>query len=568
MATRERLRCVIVGEGALPIVCGEILSERGHEILALVSPDQGVKDWGQSSGIRCATNPDELAGLIAGEQLDYLFSIGNFQKLPGSVLSAARRYAINYHDAPLPRYAGSHATSWALLNGETRHAVTWHVLTGRIDAGDIVKQVPVDIEPDDTALTLNAKCFEAAVEGFRALLDDMEADAVAPRPQDSSERSFYRLSQRPSAGCTLRFDAPAGELDALMRALDFGPYRNPLGLPKIAIGESFAIVTELDLLEGRSGDIPGTMVAITPDYLIVTTADEDIALGGFLTIDGMPMSVTDVVERGGFEVGKRVAPVEEARAARLDALCAELAEHEPFWLAQLIQARPTHLPFALQPAGPLRRTASHTVRLDAEIRSLALPAGERAGDGLLVVFMTYLAWLTGAGGVDIAYSCMQFCSDIGGLGSFISTCLPLRMHGNRERSFRELTQTLREQLKHVRARRSYVRDAPVRDPALRAQLATADTSAWPIGVELLDGADDMPTRPPPSGRVLTVRIAPDGNTCTLLYDPDVLDPSMVERMTRQWMAFLKALPANAELPIGTLPLDAEIFTTGSIGLAR
>ena len=59
--------------------------------------------------------------------------------IPDDVLASPRRAPVNYHDAPLPRYAGMHATSWELMHGETRHAVTWH---------EVVAEVQVEAEED------------------------------------------------------------------------------------------------------------------------------------------------------------------------------------------------------------------------------------------------------------------------------------------------------------------------------------------------------------------------------------------------------------------------------------
>lgn len=553
MANADQLRCVIIGEGALPIICSEILEERGHAIVALVSPDERALLWARSRGIAHGTGPSELVALIDDEPFDYLLSITNFQKLPDPVLKAARRNAINYHDAPLPRYAGSHATSWALLNGETSHAVTWHLLSSRVDAGDILRQALVEIEPDDTALTLNVKCFDAAVDSFRTLLDDMEADVIDPRPQDRAERSFYRRSQRPPAACTLRFDAPAEQIQALSRALDFGPFPNPLGLPKIALGESFAIVTALELLDRRSGELPGVVAAITADRLIVTTASADVAVGGFLTIDGMPMSVAEAVECGDLRIGGRVVPMEEERAARLTALCADLAEHEAFWMAQLAQARATSLPHVLRPIAPPRRTASRAVVVVVQVEALANAGGGHAGDRLLVTFLVYFAWLSGVGIVEVAFSYPQLLAEVGELYSIVSTCLPLRISGGLDRSFRQLAQHCEVQIQELRARRSYVRDAPVRDPATRSRLAAVNPAAWPICFELVERVDIEPTGRLPPGRMLTVRLATEGNACTLLYDPDVLDSGQVERMARELQVFLGTLPNCSDAPLRTLP---------------
>ncbi len=55
---------------------------------------------------------------------------------------------------------GMHATSWAILNQEKEHGITWHIATEKIDSGDILKQVSLSVSENETALSLNLKCFE------------------------------------------------------------------------------------------------------------------------------------------------------------------------------------------------------------------------------------------------------------------------------------------------------------------------------------------------------------------------------------------------------------------------
>lgn len=568
MTTDEILRAVIIGEGALPIVCADVWLARGHELVALVSPDPRVRQWGSANGIAHAADLCGLAEIVASAPFDYLLSIANFEKLPDVVVNAARRGAINYHDAPLPRYAGSHAPTWALLNGETRHAVTWHVLTGRIDAGDVLVQVPVAIDPDDTALTLNAKCFEAAIDGFGALLDGIEADCLDVQrlvglPQDMALRTFYRRSQRPDAGCSLRFDAPAGQLDALRRGLDFGPYPNPLGLPKLPLGKSFAIVTGLEVLGSRSADVAGTVVAITTSHLVVSTASHDVALAGLLSMDGAAMTITEAVERGGLRVGAVVAPLAPARAARVTAWCAELAGHEAFWMAQLDQASPACLACAsrsMRPTRPMQQTAGRCTAIDIDVGALLIPTGDSAVGHLLAALMVSIARLpvtvadtgTGTRSIDIGFSDPQLRLEVDDLHAFIATCLPLRVRIDPDADFPRVVETVQAQWRQVREHRSYVRDAPVRDPALRGRLESVDPARWPIGVEVLDRMDGVPAGRLAPGRVLTVRLANDGRSCQWLYDAGVLDASDLVLMSRQFTDLLGGLRGSAGPAIGGL----------------
>lgn len=558
--TDATFRCAVVGEGTLPIVCSEMLQARGHRIIAMASPDRRVLDWARSNGVAAGKAPSGLAASACGESFDYLFSISNFQRLSAPVLAAAERGAINYHDAPLPRYAGSHATSWALLNGETQHAVTWHGMTLRMDGGDIVKQVLVDIADDDTALTLNAKCYEAAVSGFSALLDDIEAGILTPLRQDSSQRTFFRRGQRPTPGCTLQFDVPATQLHALLRALDFGPYPNPLGLPKLAMGESFYIVTELEVLQGRSGEPIGSLLSKDAEQLIVATASEDVALGGFFTLEGTPKAVADVVGATDLRVGERVGMIERRRAERLIALCAELAGHEPFWIRQLKRAQPTPLSGAAPSAGASRQAAARRV-------ALALPdgpddgSGAGGGDRVLAVLMALLARHTDSGMITVGFRDMRLASAIGELGGFFAESVPLRVRCDHGWSVARLEHELARRLAQIRRHCSYARDLPLRIPALLARGSATDTGTWPISVEIVERVDGPADAPLSPGRTLVIQLADDGGACAFHHDPDVLPVARVEAMVQQFMWLVEALPMCGALPIRVLPLPGATQAT-------
>jgi methionyl-tRNA formyltransferase len=129
---------------------------------------------------------------------DYLFSILNFKILPASMLDAPNICAINYHDAPLPKYAGSHACAWALANRETTHGISWHVMTPEVDGGDILKQATFPIAPDDTLDRLHQKCFLSAMRAFRSLLPDLNAETFTRAPQDLSQRTYYPKASLPA----------------------------------------------------------------------------------------------------------------------------------------------------------------------------------------------------------------------------------------------------------------------------------------------------------------------------------------------------------------------------------
>ncbi len=221
---------VLVGSESLLIQCGQRLLTAGVTVRLVVSDDPGIARWAAGAGLECRPDSEAPPGLGPGA-VDYLLSIGNLRVLSDQWLALARVLAVNFHDGPLPLYRGRHTTSWALIHRESRYGVTWHVASAAVDRGAIVEQELFDVAADETALTLNAKCYEAGVRSFERLLAAMVRGAIEPRPATMPEGRHYRRRQRPAAAGHVDWRQPLAASDALIRALDFGPYANPLCLP-------------------------------------------------------------------------------------------------------------------------------------------------------------------------------------------------------------------------------------------------------------------------------------------------------------------------------------------------
>ncbi len=276
---------VFVGDGSLLIQCAQAWRKRGHAIGAVVTHSGSILEWAQAQGIPTLRAEDVATVDLPGAQFDYLFSIANLYVLPPTLLSRASRLAINFHDAPLPRYAGLHATSWALMAQEDTHGVTWHEMTGRVDAGRIVRQIFVPIACDDTALSLNARCYEAGLASFEQIADDIVRGELALTAQPAG-RSWFGRDKRPDVLATLDFSRPAAQLAALVRALDFGPYPNPLAYAKLYLGTDVLWVKSARMADATPGAQPGTVVGTDGNEIRVATAAGDIILGGLFNRHG------------------------------------------------------------------------------------------------------------------------------------------------------------------------------------------------------------------------------------------------------------------------------------------
>ncbi len=78
---------------------------------------------------------------------------------------------INIHNAPLPKYRGMLPNFWQLYHGEEKAGITIHRINADIDAGDIITQYYLPIEPQDS---LNDLIVKTKKEDARLLIKVIE----------------------------------------------------------------------------------------------------------------------------------------------------------------------------------------------------------------------------------------------------------------------------------------------------------------------------------------------------------------------------------------------------------
>ena len=181
---------ILLGEQSLVIQCGERLISKGWEIKCVVSEDSTIGDWCVQKNIPHLDNYQELQEDYPEKSVDYVFSITNLKLLPDWLLQIGHR-AINFHDGPLPRYAGLNVPIWAILNDESEHGITWHEMTTDVDAGQILAQQLFPVVPGETALSINAKCYQTALESFERLIEELIDGSNQPQTQSQQDRSYF-----------------------------------------------------------------------------------------------------------------------------------------------------------------------------------------------------------------------------------------------------------------------------------------------------------------------------------------------------------------------------------------
>ena len=103
-----------------------------------------------------------LADALADARADWVVMSGYMRKLGPQVLAAFPERILNVHPALLPKHGGEglygrrvHAA--VLAAGETVSGPTIHLVDEEYDRGPIVAQAEVEVRPDDTPETLQAR---------------------------------------------------------------------------------------------------------------------------------------------------------------------------------------------------------------------------------------------------------------------------------------------------------------------------------------------------------------------------------------------------------------------------
>ena len=543
------LRVVVVGGTTLPVRCVELLRDEGHRVEAVATTDPDVRAWAETVGVLCLDADDDLANALGGIEFDYLFSLNNLQYLPGKVIALARRSAVNFHDGPLPDYAGLNAPSWAILNGESEWAISWHVMTDRVDEGDVLLRVPVEILPDDSSLTLNTRCYEAAIESFPRLVRQLVAIGPEGEAQDLSKQRLFARNERPPGACVLSWSRPADELERLARALDFGTYVNALGLPKLLLGAEALVVGRLDVLGTASTEAAGVVTDIDDRRVVIATGTEDVALGELQRQDGRPVSPADL--RGARSVlpGQALRVPSPDEFDRLTALHQENAAAEQFWASRLAALSPLSLSaLAETNALPEARASSSQNVPPESLDAIAKLFPETPRGDLVVALLTaFLGRLGGQSVYDVAYADADVQSRTSLEKAVFVTHVPLHAQFDPELTGRQALASVLEELSLLRDHGTHLRDLVART---RGTTHDADS----ISIAIRQRLPAQAVLESAGSAALALLVEADGGGMDWSYASGLLDADAMYAMQSEFEAFSTALAADPATPFTELPL--------------
>ena len=165
-------------------------------------------------------NANQLMDLVPQIQKlapDYLFSFYYRHMIPAKLLACAKIAALNMHGSLLPKYRGRAPVNWAILHGETETGATLHIMEVKPDAGDIVGQSAVSIEPNETATEVFGKVSQAAVTVMSQVLPELVQGQMFRKPNLLAQGSYFG-GRKPADG-EIQWQQTAKQVHDLVRAV-------------------------------------------------------------------------------------------------------------------------------------------------------------------------------------------------------------------------------------------------------------------------------------------------------------------------------------------------------------
>lgn len=120
----------------------------------------------------------------------YLLSVNYLFILEEDILKRAE-VAVNFHGSLLPKYRGRTPHVWAIINGERECGITAHLMNSLCDDGDILKQIHIKIEDEDTGAMILAKYNNTYPILVEDIVSMIESNNIQTTKQDITKATYY-----------------------------------------------------------------------------------------------------------------------------------------------------------------------------------------------------------------------------------------------------------------------------------------------------------------------------------------------------------------------------------------
>lgn len=201
---------------------------------------------------------------------DIIITCAYGQILPNEILNYPKYGCINVHGSLLPKYRGGAPIHHAIINGEKETGITIMYMDSKMDSGDIIYQSKIEIGDNDN---LDKIYKEMSFLGARTLLE------ILPQIFEGTNSRIKQDETLVSFGLNITkeeekidFNQSSLRIHNKIRGLSSIPGAYAL------INDKRIKIYESKLTDIPSKNVPGTIVKIDKNGILVSTNDKDIII--------------------------------------------------------------------------------------------------------------------------------------------------------------------------------------------------------------------------------------------------------------------------------------------------
>ena len=230
----DKKKIVFMGTPKFAVPVLEMLIENYGVDLVITQPDKKVgrkkvltappvKILAEEKGIR-VLQPEKISGdedvLAELKELnpDIIITAAYGQLVPESILEIPKYKCINVHGSLLPKLRGGAPIQYSILEDHGKTGITIMYMVKKLDAGDMISKIEVDILDSDNYESLHDKLSIAGRDLLKETLPNIFTGNIAPEKQDDSLATFARNILREDE--KIDWNKSAREIFNQVRALD------------------------------------------------------------------------------------------------------------------------------------------------------------------------------------------------------------------------------------------------------------------------------------------------------------------------------------------------------------
>ena len=233
----DKKKIVFMGTPKFAVPVLEMLIEKYGVDLVITQPDKKVgrkkvltappvKVIAEEKGIKVLqpekiSNDENVLSELKELNPDIIITAAYGQLVPETILEIPKYKCINVHGSLLPKLRGGAPIQYSILEDHRKTGITIMYMVKKLDAGDMISKVEVDILDSDNYESLHDKLSIAGRDLLKETLPNIFTGNIAPEKQDDSLATFARNILREDE--KIDWNKSAREIFNQVRALDPTP---------------------------------------------------------------------------------------------------------------------------------------------------------------------------------------------------------------------------------------------------------------------------------------------------------------------------------------------------------